>query len=117
MGDRHVERHHLVAERRLGLREHAGVVGARVVELADHDAARHTDALALVPQSAGRAVDALAGGDHEQRAVGGAKAGAQLADEVGIAGSVEQVDLDVAATMIGARLSPTDRCCRISDSS
>ena len=37
----------------------------------------------------------LGGGDHEQRGVGGAQPGAQLADEVAVAGGVDQVDLDV----------------------
>ncbi len=44
--------------------QHRGVVGALVVELADHDAARHADGLALLPQRLGRAVDALTGGDR-----------------------------------------------------
>ena len=39
-------------------------------------------------------VDTLVGGDHEQRTVGGAQSRAQLAHEVGVAGGVEQVDLD-----------------------
>ena len=47
---------------------------------------RHSDRVAVV--------DALVGGDHEQRAVGGAQAGPQLADEVGVPGGVDQVDLD-----------------------
>ena len=88
-----VDRHDLVAERRLRLRHHAVVVGASVVELGDHDDAGHADLGALAPQLLGRLVDALVGRDHEQRAVGGAQAGAQLTDEVGVAGGVEQVDL------------------------
>ena len=39
----HVERHHLVAEGGLGLAQHAVVVGAGLVELGDHDRARHPD--------------------------------------------------------------------------
>ena len=40
------------------------------------------------------AVDALGGGDGEQRCVGRAQPGPQVAREVGVAGRVEQVDLD-----------------------
>ena len=90
----HVERDDLVTEGVLCGLEHRGVVGALVVELADHDAARHADGLALLPQRLGRAVDALTGGDDEQRAVGGAETRAQVAHEVGVPGGVEEVDLD-----------------------
>ena len=89
-----VDRQHLVAERLLRRREHPVVVGARVVELGDHDDARHVHVGALAPQRPGRLVDALVGGDHEHRAVGGAQPGAQLAHEVGVPGGVEEVDLD-----------------------
>ena len=41
-----------------------------------------------------RVVDAVVRGDHEERAVGGAQAGPQLTDEVGVPGGVDQVDLD-----------------------
>ena len=51
------------------------------------------------------------GADHEQGGVGGAQPGAQLADEVGVAGGVEQVDLDV---VVHERRDgqATERCCR-----
>ena len=65
--------------------EHAVVVGAGLVELGDHHGPGHADLGALPPQRAGAGVDALVGRDHEQRAVGGAQSGAQLADEVGVA--------------------------------
>ena len=74
--------------------ESALVVGAGVVELGDHHGARHADLSALQPQRLGRVVDTLVGGDHEQRAVRGPQPGPQLADEVGVAGRVDQVDLD-----------------------
>ena len=93
LADRDEERHHPVAEGVLRLGEQALVVGAGLVELGDHDGARHADARALPPQRAGAVVDALVGGDHEERAVGGAQSGAQLTDEVGVPGSVDQVDL------------------------
>ena len=89
-----IQRQHLVAERPLRLGKRAVVVGARVVELGDHHRARHPDLAALHPQRLGQLVDTFVGGDHEQRAVRGPQSGPQLADEVGVAGSVDQVDLD-----------------------
>ena len=87
------QRLHLVAERRLRLAEDALVVGPGLVEPGDDHRPRHPDQRALPPQRAGRDVDALVGGDHEQRAVGGAQPRAHLAHEVGVARGVEQVDL------------------------
>ena len=91
--DRQEDREHLVSERGLGLRENARVVGPGVVELGHHHRARHRHLGALLPQPGGRVVDALVGGDHEERAVGGAEPGAELADEVGVPGGVDEVDL------------------------
>ena len=70
------------------------VVRPGVVELGDHHGAGHADLAAFLPQRLGRLVDALVGGDHEQRAVRGPQPGPQLADEVGVSGGVDQVDLD-----------------------
>ena len=67
-----------------------------MIELADDDAARHPDRLALVPEGPGGAVDTVVGRHDEERAVGRAQSCAELADEVGVAGGVEQVDLHVA---------------------
>ena len=92
----HVERQDLVAERRLGGREHAVVVGAGLVELGDHHGSRHAHLGALAPQCGGGVVDGLAGRDHEERAVRGAEPGADLAHEVGVPGGVDEVDLGVA---------------------
>ncbi len=89
-----VERQDLVAERLLRLGQCAVVVGAGVVEFGDHHGARHADLAALHPQRLGQLVDALVGGDDEQRAVGGPQPGPQFADEIGVAGCVDQVDLD-----------------------
>ena len=93
---RHVERHHLVAERRLGLGEHAVVVGSGLVELGDHHRPWHADVGALAPQGLGAVVDPVVGGDHEQRAVGGPQPGAYVAHEVGVPGGVDEVDLGLA---------------------
>ena len=70
-------------------------VGAVVVGAGDDHGARHADRGALRPQRDGGRVDALERVDHEQGGVGGAQSGAQLADEVGVAGGVDEVDLDV----------------------
>ena len=93
-GHRQVERQHAVAEDPLADRDRLVEVGPVLVELGDHDRARHADGRALLPQHLGRAVDAVDRADHEERGVGGAQAGPQVADEVGVARGVEQVDLD-----------------------
>ena len=49
---------------------------------------------ALFPQHARRAVDAVDRGHDEERGVGGAKAGPQVTDKVGVARRVEKVDFD-----------------------
>ena len=67
------------------------------------DRAGHADGGALLPERGGGGVHAVDGGDHEQRGVGGAQAGAQLADEVGVAGGVEQVDLDAVVQRAARR--------------
>ena len=64
-----------------------------MVELGDDDGARHADRGALLPQRDRGGVDPVDRGDDEQGGVGGAQAGPQLADEVRVAGGVEQGDL------------------------
>src|SRR3712207_7097421 len=48
----------------------------------------------LPPDLAGGGVDPLVRREHEERAVGCPQPGAELPDEVGVAGGVEEVDLD-----------------------
>ena len=115
-GHRQVQRQHAVAEDPLADRDRLVEVGPVLVQLGDHHRARHADGRALLPQHPGRAVDAVDRADHEQRRVGGAQPGPQVADEVGVAGGVEQVDLDAACTT-GANESETERCWRCSASS
>ncbi|BCT74553.1 hypothetical protein SCMU_03950 [Sinomonas cyclohexanicum] len=103
MRDGDVQRQDRLAERGLASRECRLVVRAGVVELGKHDGARHPHALTLGPQGDGRGVDVLGGRDDEQGAVRGAEPGAELAHEVGVAGGVEQVDLDVAGHDRGER--------------
>ena len=96
-----VERQHLVAERVLRGRERAVVVRAGVVELGDDDGSRHADLAALHPQRLGRFIDALVRRDDEQCAVRRSQPRPQLADEVGVAGRVDQVDLDAVVQQRG----------------
>ena len=91
---RQVQGQHAVAEGALCREEGLVVVGACGVELGHHDGPRHADGRALLPQHSGHAVDAVGGRDDEERGIGGAEASAEIADEVGVAGGVEEVDLD-----------------------
>src|SRR5580704_10138638 len=56
--------------------------------------ARGMPTAALLPQHPGQAVDPVGGGDGEERRVRRAEPGPQVSREVGVAGCVEQVDLD-----------------------
>ena len=85
--------HHALAEHPLADRHQLVELGPGVVQPGDHDRARHPDRGALLPEHLGPAVDAVDGRDHEQRRVGGAQTGPQVADEVRVAGGVEEVDL------------------------
>ena len=116
-GHRQVERQHALAEDPLADGDRLVEVGARLVELGDDDGPRHADRGALLPEQPGRAVDPVDRGHDEQRGVGGPQPGAQVTDEVGVAGGVEQVDLDARACSSGARASETERCWRCSASS
>jgi hypothetical protein len=68
------------------------VIRAGHVELAHGDGTRHPDSCAFLPQEGGGAVDAVGAGDDEHSGVGGAQTGAQLTDEIGVAGGVDEVD-------------------------
>ncbi len=83
--DRQVEREDTLTEDPLADGQRLVEVGPGLVQLADHDGARHADGRALLPEQPGRAVDAVDGGDHEQRRVGRPETGPQLTHEVGIA--------------------------------
>ncbi len=74
-----------------------------MVEAGDHDRARHPDGRALLPQRHRGLVDAFGGTHHEQRGVRGPQAGAQLTDEIGISGCVDEVDLHVLVHQWGNR--------------
>ena len=60
--------------------------------LVTDDRARHPDRGALLPQRPGRGVDPVGRRHDEERGVRGPQPGAELADEVGVAGGVDEVD-------------------------
>jgi hypothetical protein len=74
-----------------------------VVELGDDDGPRRARAGALVPQHRRQPVDPVGGGNREERGVGGPQPGPEVTDEVGVAGSVQEVDLDVIVHERGQR--------------
>ena len=78
-----------------------------MVEFGDHHCPWHSDLAALLPQRLGRFVDVFVRRDHEKRAVRGAQPGPQFADEIGVTGSVDEVDLD--AVVQQRREGKTDR--------
>ena len=96
LDQRYAERLH-IAEDPSASRDGFLVVGAGLLELGHRDRPRHVRRLALAPQHPSGIVDLVAGRDHEQHRVGGAQSGAHLADEVGVAGCVEEIDHDIAA--------------------
>ena len=87
-----VQRQHAVPQQRAAGAHGVVDVGTRAVQLGDDDGAGHADRRTLLPQLHRGRVDPADGGDDEQRGVGGAQAGAQLADEVRRAGGVQQGD-------------------------
>ena len=96
-GDRDPERLHALPEDRLALGERRRVVGALGVELDHDDRARRPGERALVPQRPRARVDTVGGRDDEEGGVHGAQGRADLADEVGVAGCVEQGERQVGA--------------------
>ncbi len=92
---RQVQRQHSRAERVLAAQQRGVEVRAGLVQPGDEHRTGHADRGALLPDRAGRGVDAFGGRQHEQRGVRGTQPGAQFTDEVRVAGRVDQVDLDV----------------------
>ena len=87
-----VRRQHVVAEDALTDGNGFLEVSPRLVELCHDDRAGETDAGALLPQGHRGGVDPIDGGHDEQGGVGGPQPGPQLADEIGVARAVEEVD-------------------------
>ncbi|MCP2308853.1 hypothetical protein FHR36_001977 [Kitasatospora paracochleata] len=65
------------------------------VEVGEHDGPGDAGGGALAPQGEHRAADLVGGRVHEEDGLGGPQSGVEFAAEVGVAGGVQQVDLDV----------------------
>jgi hypothetical protein len=109
---RDVERHHLVAERRCALGEHAVVVGARLVELGDHTARGNPTVGALAPQGAGPGVHPVVGRDHEEARSRRPRPARTVAHEVGVPGVSTRLTWSRGAH--GAMARETERPCLLS---
>ena len=122
--DRELQRRDAGAELLLELVERALERRALAVELVDEDRARDAALLGELPRDLGLHLDAFDRGHDEQREVGGLERGGDVADEVGVARRVEQVDLvavelerrererhrDAPALLLGIEVA--DRRCR-----
>ncbi len=91
--DRQLERRDLVAERRDELIERALEVGALAVELVHEDRARQPRLDRELPGDLGLDLDAVDRRHDDDHGVDGPDRRAHVADEVGVAGGVEHVDL------------------------
>ena len=76
--------------------EHPPVVGARPIDLVDEDQRRDAEPPQRAEQQRRLGLDALDGGDDEDRPVEDAEDALDLGDEVGVAGRVDEVDREVA---------------------
>ena len=83
-----------VTERAATRLDGRGEVGAGLVEVGHDDGAGHADGRALTPEQRDGPVDVVGARDDEDGGVGGPQPGAQVADEVGVAGGVEEVEGD-----------------------
>ena len=91
--DRELERGDAGAEPRPELVERALEVGTLTVELVDEDHARQVQLRGDPPDRLGLHLDAIDRADHEHRKVGHPQRGVDVADEVGVARGVDEVDL------------------------
>jgi hypothetical protein len=98
---RHMGGQDALAELVLHVGDGAVEVGVAGVQLGQRDDPGEVGGGALLPQGLRGTVDAVRGGDHEDRGVRGPDARAQLADEVGVARGVEQVHQYVAGDQGG----------------
>ena len=95
LADRQLQRRDARAELRLELIERARERRALAVELVHEDRARQTALFGELPRDLRLDLDALDGRHDEQCEVGGLDRGGDVADEVGVARSVEDVHLAV----------------------
>ena len=93
LADGQLERRHADAEFLAQLVERALERRPLAVELVEVDHAGHAELGRYPPRRLGLHLDALHGADDEHRQVGDAQGGVEVADEVGVAGNVEHVDL------------------------
>ena len=91
--DRELERRNAGAELRPELVEGALEVGTLPVELVDEDHAGQVQLRGDPPDRLGLHLDAIDRADHEHRKVGHPQRGMDVADEVGVARGVDEVDL------------------------
>ena len=89
-----IQRVYTVPERLTARREGFVPAAGRLVQVRDGDRARHADGLALPPQHASTAVNAVDGRDHEDGSIRGAEAGSELTHVVGVTRGVEDRELD-----------------------
>ena len=92
--DRELERRDAGPELLVELIERARERRALTVELVHEERPREPELFGHPPDDLGLHLDALDRGHHEDREVGGAERGGDVADEVGVSGGVEHVDLD-----------------------
>ena len=85
----------------------AGERGPVAVELVDEEGPGQAQLLGHGPDDLGLGLDPLDPRDHEQHPVGGRQGRAHVADEVGVAGGVQQVDLE--AVVLDGRHGQGDR--------
>ncbi len=110
LADRELQRRDTRTELLLQRVERALERRAFAVELVDEDRARDVALLGELPRDLGLHLDALDRRDDEQRQVGRLQRGDDVADEVGVAGRVEDVHL-VAVELERARARATPRWC------
>ena len=91
--DRQLERRDAGAEPVAELVERALEAGALAVELVDEDHPRHAEPGGLAPDRLGLHLDAVDRAHHEHGQVDDPQRGPHVAEEVGVAGRVDQVDL------------------------
>ena len=101
--DRDLGRDHVRAEGALERLERAEEVGALAVEHVHEDQARDAELGRALPEPLGRDLDAHHGVDDEDGGLAHAQRAERVGDERGLAGRVDQVDLDVAPLEGGQR--------------
>ena len=93
--DRNGHRSQTRTEARMQQRHGRVEVGVLAVDMVDEHGARQTHVLRLAPQLGGHDLRACHGVHHEQRHLGRLHGGQRVADEVGVAGRIKQVNLVV----------------------